>query len=151
MLKDEYQRLIKLFHDGGDGKSINLDDVFSQSVEFLQHLKNQIEKGTPEEKKEAMAMMADMYNQMMAETKKITERSGVSEEQLLAYAENPANFTPEQWRQIEESKRKISEAGVDLSQALQELTKSIPPSSKEKASEDEKKGKKSKKSQWMRT
>lgn len=150
MLKDEYQRLIKLFHDGGDGKSINLDEVFSQSVEFFQHLKDQIEKGNPEEKKEAMAMMADMYNQMMAETKKITERSGFSEEQLLAYADNPANFTPEQWRQIEESKRKISEAGSDLTKALQEVTKGAPVS-KEKAPEEEKKGKKSKKSQWMRS
>jgi hypothetical protein len=148
MLKDEYNRLIKLFHDGGDGKSINLDEVFSQSIEFFQHLKNQIEKGTDEEKKEAMTMMADMYNQMMAETKKITERSGFSEEQLLAYAENPSNFTPEQWRQIEESKQKISEAGTDLSKALQELTKGAPPSP---GAKDEKKGKKSKKSQWMRS
>ena len=96
MLKDEYQRLMNLFHDGAEGKPINLQDVFSQSLEFFQHLKEQIEKGGPEEKKEAMKMMGEMYQQMIAETKKITEKAGVSEEQLLAYSENPANFSTEQ-------------------------------------------------------
>jgi hypothetical protein len=149
MLKDEYDRLLKLFHEGGEGKSINLGDVFSQSLEFFQHLKAQIENGTPEEKKEAMAMMSEMYKQLMQETQQITQRSGLSEDQLVAFADNPSNFTPEQWAQIQESKQKIFEAGQDLTHVIQELSKA-PPSSKK----DEKKGgpgKKSKKSGWMKS
>jgi hypothetical protein len=148
MLKDEYHRLIKLFHEGAEGKSINLAEVFSQSLEFFKHLQAQMEQGSPEEKKEAMAMMSEMYNQMMVETKKITERSGLSEEQLLAYAENPANFTSDQWQQIQESKQQISEAGKDLSKVLQDLAKITPPTQEEKKDTG---GKKSKKSQWMRS
>jgi hypothetical protein len=148
MLKDDYNRLIKLFHDGAEGKSISLDEVFAQSLEFFNHLKVQIEKGTPDEKKEAMSMMSEMYNQMMSETKRITQRSGLSEEQLLAYAENPANFSAEQWRQIQDSKQRISEAGKDLTKIIQGLTKGMPAPSSEK---EEKKGKKSKKSRWMRS
>jgi hypothetical protein len=152
MLKDEYNRLIKLFHEGTEGRAVNLNEVFTHSLEFFQHLKVQIEEGGPEEKKEAMAMMAEMYNQMMLETKKITERSGLSEEQLLAYAENPANFTSEQWQQIQESKSKISEAGQDLTKVLKDLNKGVPfpgtPSKEEKKGAG---GKKSKKSQWMRS
>jgi hypothetical protein len=93
-------------------------------------------------------MMAEMYKQMIAETKKITERSGLSEEQLMSYAENPSNFTPEQWKQIQESRQKISEAGQDLSKVIQELSKGGPIASP--PAKEEKKGKKSKKSQWMR-
>lgn len=136
MLKDEFQRLIRLFQDGAEGKSVNLAEVFSQSIEFFQHLKVQIEKGTPDERKEAMQMMAELYNQMMAETKKITERSGVSEEQLVAFAENPANFSPEQWKQIQESKQKISQAGQELSKVMQQLAKGETP-----PKPDDKKGK----------
>jgi len=147
MLKDEYNQLIKLFHDGAEGKTINLDEVFAQSLTFFNHLKAQVEKGSPEEKKEAVSMMSEMYNQMIAETKKITERSGVPEDQLLAYAENPSNFTPEQWQQIQQSKQKIAEAGKDLMKAFQNLAKGASPS----AETEEKKGKKSKKSQWMRS
>lgn len=146
MLKDEFQRLIRIFQDGAEGKPVNLAEVFSQSIEFFQHLKGQIEKGTPEERKEAMQMMAELYNQMMAETKKITERSGVSEEQLLSFAENPNNFSPEQWKQIQESKQKIAQAGQELSKVMQQLAKGETPTKS-----DDKKGKKPKKSQWMRS
>jgi len=152
MLKDEFNRLMQIFHEGAEGKQINLDEVFRQSIEFFQHLKVQIEKGTPEEKKEAMMMMSQMYTRMMEETKKITERSGLSEEQLLNYAENPSNFTPEQWRQIQESKERISEAGKNLAQVIQDLAKGKPPG---EPSEEDKKGpasgKKPKRSQWMRS
>ncbi len=148
MLKDEFNRLIKLFQEGAEGKQINLEEVFGQSLEFFQHLKAQMETGNPEEKKEAMTMMAEMYKQMIAETKKITERSGLSEEQLMSYAENPSNFTPEQWKQIQESRQKISEAGQDLSKVIQELSKGGPIASP--PAKEEKKGKKSKKSQWLR-
>src|ERR1700722_366567 len=100
MLKDEYNHLIQLFRDGAEGKTINLAEVFSQSLEFFKQLKEQMEEGGPQEKKEAMTMMTELYQQMMAETKKIAEKSGFSEEQLMAYAENPANFSAEQWKQI---------------------------------------------------
>ena len=55
--------------------------------------------------------MAELYNQMTAETKHITERSGLSEEQLVSFAENPGNFSPEQWRAIQESRQRITKAG----------------------------------------
>jgi hypothetical protein len=152
MLKDEYNRLIQLFRDGAEGKPINLAEVFSQSLEFFQHLKEQMQEGGPEEKKEAMAMMTELYQQMMTETRKITEKSGLTEEQLMAYAENPANFSADQWRQIQDSKQKIAQAGQDLSKVVQHLTQGAPPPGKE-GDKDHKdhKGKKGKKSQWMRS
>lgn len=151
MLKDEYERLLKLFHEGAEGKSINLGEVFSQSVEFFQHLKSQIEKGTPEEKNEAMAMMGEMYNQMMKETQKITQRSGLSEDQLVSFAENSSNFTPEQWQQIQESKQKIFEAGQDLTKVIQGLAEQAPLTSQKEEKKGGGGGKKSKKSGWMKS
>lgn len=149
MLKDEFQRLMKLFHEGAEGKPVNLEEVFRSSLEFFEHLKGQIEKGSPEEKKEAMLMMQEMYNQMILETKHISQRSGVSEEQLVAFAENPSNFTPEQWRSIQESKEKIAHAGHELAKVIQNLTK--PPSPPSKEEKKPSSGKKTKKSQWMRS
>ncbi len=149
MLKDEYERLLKLFQEGAEGKSINLGDVFGQSLTFFQQLKAQIEKGTSEEKKEAMAMMSEMYQQMMLETQKITKRSGLSEEQLVDYAENPANFTPEQWKAIQESKEKILHAGEDLAKTLGKRGRD-QPEEKEQGSKQPK-DKKGKKSSWMKS
>lgn len=148
MLKDEFSRLMKLFHEGADGKNLNLEEVFALSLDFFKDLKTQMEKGTPEEKQEAMAMMAQLYTQIMAESKKITERSGLSEDQLLNFAENPANFSPEQWKAIQESKRKISQAGLELAKAIEKSTKPPTPEEKDKKPSH---GKVPKKSKWMRS
>lgn len=143
MLKDDFDRLLKLFHEGAEGKLPDLEEVFSQSLEFFNHLKTQIEKGTPEEKQEAIKMMGELYSQMMIATKQITEKSGLSEEQLLSYADNPSNFTPEQWTAIQESRQQISKAGEDLAKVVEDMSK--------RPSSPGKEGKKSKKSQWMRS
>ena len=152
MLRDEFDRLVKLFEEGVEGKPINLNDIFSQSLQFFEHLKVQIASGTSDEKKEAMEMMTQLYTHMMEETKKISERSGLSEEQLIAYADNPANFTPDQWRAIQESKDKISRAGSDLAKVIYEQGPLKAPVEQGK---DTKKppggGKKHKRSQWMRS
>jgi hypothetical protein len=145
MIKDEFNRLIKLFHEAAEGKIINLEEVFGQCLAFFERLREQIAKGSIEEKKEAIAAMAEMYTKMMEETKKISEQSGMSEEQLLSFAENPANFSPEQWQKIQESRDKIYKAGQNLAKTIQEHGAAPQPQ------KEEKKGKKSKKSQWMRS
>ncbi len=152
MLRDDFNQLLKLFQEGAEGKLPNLEEVFSQSLEFFKHLKEQMQKGTPEEKQEAIKMMGELYTQMMAQTKKITEKSGLTEDQLLNFAENPANFTPEQWKAIQDSKQKISEASQDLSKVIEGLAKKEGSSA-----DDDKKGKKGHggkhpgKSDWMRS
>ncbi len=132
-LRDEFNRLIKLFHEGAEGKKpVNLEEIFRSSLEFFEHLKAQIQTGTPDEKKEALMMMAELYNQMTAETKHITERSGLSEEQLVSFAENPGNFSPEQWRAIQESRQRITKAGQDLAKVIQMISQAGPSPEKPK-------------------
>jgi hypothetical protein len=111
---------------------------------FFEHLREQMAKGSIEEKKDAIAMMTEMYAKMAQETRKICERSGMSEEQLLNFAENPANFSAEQWLKIQESRDKIYRAGQDLAKVIQEqgTTKTLP---------SEEKSKKPKKSDWLRS
>jgi hypothetical protein len=147
MIKDEFNRLTKLFHEAAEGKTINLEEVFSQSLAFFEHLREQIAKGSDEERREAIAMMAEMYTRMMEDTKKICERSGMSEEQLLSFAENPSNFSPEQWQKIQESRDKIYKAGQNLARTIQDKG----AGSKPQKEEQKEKSKKPKKSQWMRS
>lgn len=148
MLKDEFERLKTLFHEAAEGKPVNLEEVFAHSLHLFEEMKEQIATGSPEDRVAAMQMMGELYKQMMAETKRITETSGVSEEQLVSFAENPANFTPEQWSTIQASKEQIAKAGKDLAKTLEGVNK--PP----KTPNDKKpehKGPKSDKSKWIRS
>jgi hypothetical protein len=92
-------------------------------------------------------MMKELYEQMQEHTKIMSQRSGLSEEKLIADSENPANFTPEQWRKMQESRIQLAKAGEDLVKLLQVEEKPSPESIKPKA--EKKKG--PKKSKWMRS
>lgn len=118
MLKDEFNRLSQLFHGAAEGKEVNLEEVFKESLQFFEHLKEQIATGTSEDKMQAIQMMTQMYQQMMAETKRITEKSGMSEEQLAAFAENPANFSKQQWDSLQASRQQIQDVGQDIAKVI---------------------------------
>ncbi len=148
MLKDEFEQLMALFHQAAEGKPVNLEEVFQHSLRMFEEMKEQIATGSPEDKIEAMRMMSEMYKQMITASKKITEASGLSEEQLSAFAENPANFSPEQWQSIQASKEQISKAGKDLVKKLQDVNKASKDPEKKI---DDKGPPKGGKSGWIRS
>jgi len=156
MLRDEFNRLIALFHEAAEGKTLHLEEVFQQSLAFFEHLKEQVATGSEEDRQEAMKMMAELHTQMTSASQKIVERSGMTEEQLIAYSENPVNFSKEQWESIQASREQVARAGHDLAKTVESSSgKGAPPSqpgSKGKPGgakrSTERKGKKS---QWMRS
>ncbi len=147
MLKDEFIRVMQLFHDAAEGEKINLEEVFQQSFQLFEHIKDQIATGTPDEKREALRMMSEMYTQMIKDSKRIAESSGMTEEQLLSFADNPSNFTPEQWNAMQSSKERIRAAGEELSASLEKTGIEKKPAPQGKKPKD----KKTKKSEWMRS
>lgn len=144
-LKEECQQLSELFRRAAEGQSIDLQQVFTQSLQFFERLKVELKEEDPQKRQEAMAMLMEIYQHMIKDTKLICETSGMSEEQIVSFAENPTNFSPEQWASIQESREKISNAGQDLAKALEQLS----PSQEEKKLHDP--IKKFKKSDWMRS
>lgn len=164
MIKDEFNRLMKLFHQGTEGKQINLQELFSESMAFFEKLKEEFAQGTPEDRRDALKMMAEMHKEVIAESQKIIKNSGMSEEQLFAFAENPSNFTPEQWQEFQKSKSQIHAAGMELVESVKKLV--LPPEKhdhklhsvqpiQEEPSDDASKKKKPKKSPgktgWLKT
>ncbi|MGB7129039.1 MAG: hypothetical protein WBD50_08145 [Candidatus Rhabdochlamydia sp.] len=144
-LKEECKQLSDLFHRAAEGQSIDLQQVFAQSLQFFERLKVELKEEDPQRRQEAMAMLMEIYQHMIKDTKLICETSGMTEEQLVSFAENPTNFSPEQWASIQESREKISHAGQDLAKALEQL--SFPQGEKKPHDPT----KKIKKSDWMRS
>lgn len=148
-----------MFSLAAEGKIIDLQEIFAQSMEFFEKLKTQLQTGSPEEKKEAVALMGEMYSKMMGEVKKISEKTGLTEEQLMTFAENPNNFTQDQWKVIKEAKDKISKTGVDLARIINaDRTAELPSSAVKKEGVSggrelpkKKPSSKTKKSGWIRS
>lgn len=158
MLQEEFSRLIYMYQLAAEGKSGSVHELFQKSLEFIEHLKQELVKGDEEEKEAAIRMMRELYECMKAHTQLMCKQAGISEEQLIANSENPSNFTPEQWRNMQESKERLANAGkelVKIYQTQKTLEKALPNPeslmSKPSPEKKEKKGKKTKKSDWMRS
>lgn len=150
LIQEEFSRLIYLYQQAAEGKNVTVQDVFQKSLEFIEHLKEVIRKGDEEDRKAAIRMMNELFEHMQNHTKILCEKTGVTEEELMAKSEDPANFTPEQWRMMQEDKAKLAQSGKQLAELLQKpgaQTKADIPSPEKK----EKKAKKPKKSHWMRS
>ncbi|HEY2810734.1 MAG TPA: hypothetical protein VGJ00_05045 [Rhabdochlamydiaceae bacterium] len=155
MLKDEFEKLMALFREGAEGKPTDLNKVFEESMQFFAHLKKEFEEGTPEERQEVVKMMTSMHSRVMDESKRILKNSGMSEEQLMTFSENPSNYTPEQWKEFQDSKSEIHKAGMDLMKVVKKLFP-VPEHKDHAVQEIKEKGPKKikstgKKTGWMRT
>jgi hypothetical protein len=121
--------------------------LFKEAVTFFEHLNEQLKNGSYDEKHEALVMMNDLHKEMQTQTQRICQQTGLTEQQLTAYADNPDNFTPEQWRSLEETKQKMAKASA--------LTQPPSPLSRKGATPAKPKGslarKKPKRSDWLRS
>lgn len=157
MVQEEFSRLIYLYQQAAEGKGASVQEIFQKSLEFIERLKELLVTGDEEDRLAASRMMKELAKHMTAHMKIMSERAGISEEQMLANSENPANFTPEQWKKMQESKKKLAAAGKELVNILAEKTPSKKgatdtESVSTKASEKKAHKKKSiKKSHWMRS
>jgi hypothetical protein len=159
-LQEEFSRLIYLYQEAAEGKQGNIEEVFRKSTEFVDHLKQTIRDGDAEDRKAALRMMKELLTQMDKQTKIICKKAGMTEEELVQRAANPANFVPEQWRSMQEARERLAKSGRELSGIIEESgvgkkeshrMDSAPEEPQESGEPPKIKGKKPKKSGWLRS
>lgn len=111
-MADEFERIMEFFNLSPEEKETRLHEVFEDSVEYFERFKHIMVHGTPEEKKKAVERVMIMKKKIEEETKRVCEKTGLTEEQLAQFSTDPKNFSPEQWEAIEGAKKKL-EKGVD--------------------------------------
>lgn len=143
MLKDEFDKLLALFEKGSKGKSVDMNEVLEQSLLFFDDLQKEFQTASPEDRESILAMMNKMYEKIQAESQRITEKTGMTEDQLIAYSDNPKNFSADQWFKIQETKKKMMKTGRSINKILQPK--------EEKAHPPKKSISKIKKKNWIRS
>ncbi|MCY3974092.1 MAG: hypothetical protein OXF02_00895 [Simkaniaceae bacterium] len=108
----EFERIMEFFTLSPEKKEEKLQEVFEDSVEYFERFKHVMANGTPEEKKQAIDHVMLMKKRIEEETKQICAKTGMTEEQLAQFSNDPNNFSPDQWETIRSAKEKL-ESGVD--------------------------------------
>ncbi|WP_420422059.1 hypothetical protein [Simkania sp.] len=116
----EYERIMEFFNLSPEEKEERLQEVFEDSVEYFERFKHIMINGSPEEKKQAVERVMNMKKRIEEETKKICEKTGMTEEQLAQFSNDPKNFSPGQWEAIESAKKKLDKGVGDIKKAAAE-------------------------------
>lgn len=145
-IRKQFNKLYRHFSEQGKGTKVNFEQMMADTMEFFEQVQLELQEGSPEEKKELLEMMEKMYQKLNEESERISEEAGMSEEELMAYSENPDNFTPMQWMLLEHTKKSMKKSGRQITRLLSGEKKA--PSTK---AAPKKKGKRAKKSTWMRS
>lgn len=131
MIKDEYHKLLKLIDESEDLKNINLENILKEAVLFFDELRKTYPAASKEERQEIVRMMTHLHSKMQDISKKIAQSTNMTEEELMAYTENPSNFTGEQWASVQETRRKLYDSAHKFSQALEAEKKAKAPEDKD--------------------
>ena len=131
MFKEEYEKLLALLEEGIDLEKMNLEDVLKEAVLFFEELRKEFPNAPKEEREEMIQMMTHLHAKLQEVSKKTAEASGMTEDELSVFAENPSNFTPEQWREVQTTKRKLYDSARKFSSTLEEKKKKEGESPKE--------------------
>lgn len=116
-MSEEYRKIQEFFSMNAQEKSKHLKEILEKSIEFFQKFQRVLAEGSPEEKKAMMDEMESFRKQVMSQTESLAKSVGVSQEDLEKYAENPSNFTTEQWEALQSAKKKIKEQYQEISYA----------------------------------
>jgi len=117
-MEDEFKKILNFFEMSTEDKADKLDAVFEETSVFLERFKHVFETGTPEEKKAMIEKVMELQTRLKGEMTKLTETSGLTEEQIMQFAMNPENFKEGQWDAIERSRKKIEGQAQDIAKTI---------------------------------
>lgn len=117
VMSEEYRKIQEFFAMNAQEKSKHLKEILERSIEFFQKFQHVLAEGSPEEKKAMIDEMESFRKQVVAQTESLAKSVGISQEDLEKYAENPSNFTTEQWEALQSAKKKIQEQYKEISHA----------------------------------
>ncbi|MCP5492517.1 MAG: hypothetical protein H7A40_05690 [Chlamydiales bacterium] len=147
MAQDEFDRLMEFFKLTPKERADRFEEVFANSADFFEKLNYILKNGSPEERKKMIEELQQLQSVVQEETHKLVESTGLSEEELKSFAEDPSNFTPEHWEMIQNARHSIQ---TDASEASKMLN-FRPESPKPPSGEPKKKPKGPGKSGWVKS
>lgn len=120
MIKKEYERLLNLLEQG---ERVKLEEILQEAVVFFETLRKEFPTAEKEAREEMVQMMTTLHTRLREVAKTTAESSGMTEEELSAFAENPSNFSPEQWQLVQKTRRELYDSARKFSSIMTDRPK----------------------------
>lgn len=101
--------------------NVDLPTLLAEVVTLFEHLKAALPKTNPKERTDIVEKMSQLHTFLLKESKRLSSQTGISEEQMLRFAENPDNFTKEQWNLLEKVKTVMGSQTNEIKKVMEEF------------------------------
>ncbi|PCI77503.1 hypothetical protein COB21_03040 [Candidatus Aerophobetes bacterium] len=108
----EFEKIMEFFSLSPKERDVKLKDVFEESIEYFERFRHVMVNGSSEEKQQALEEIGRLKDKVQDESKKIQEKTGMSDEDLKQFVQDPKHFQQGQWDALQDAKGKIAD-GVE--------------------------------------
>lgn len=122
-MEDEFDRIIQFFDLDEEERESKLTEIFEDSLECFDRFQHVMLHGTPEQKKKAVEKVMILKSKVEKETRNICAKTGLTPDQLAAYAEDPENFPLDQQEIIKNAKDKLNSSLQKTKKIVQEKSR----------------------------
>ncbi len=114
----EFERILEFFTLSPEERESRFLDIFEDAVEYFERFRHIMKTGEPKEKKKALEKMLMMKKALEEETQRVIQKTGLSEEQLARFANDPKNFSSEQWEVIRNTQKRLNSGVLDIKKSI---------------------------------
>lgn len=116
--KEEYRKILQFLKRIHDKEPVDLKEMLKTYLQLFILIRDSMENGSDQQKEESLWILGEFYQLVMEESKKLKSNTGLSEQEILSVGNNPNFFTPEQWKAIEETRKKMNSMGMELTDLI---------------------------------
>lgn len=95
-----------------------LGDLVKQAVGFCEKITEILKTANPETKENLSKEMNDLKAFLAVETKRLSKKMGLTEDELVRHNENPENFSKDQWVAMQGIKKSFAKRTKDMRQMI---------------------------------
>jgi hypothetical protein len=106
-LEQDLPKIFEFFEMEPEEKALNFQSTVANAIRFSEKLQEVYKNGSQEEKEQIHDILDEMREKISQETKKLYESLGLTEEELVAYIDNPDNFSAEEWALLQDANKKL--------------------------------------------
>ncbi len=106
-MDDKTKKLKELFENFDSVSAESMQEIVGESIKSFEKIISKLNSPNEEERKKALEDAAELRDILEEQAKKALEKSGLDKKAVDKFINNPDNFTPEEWRALQEAKKEI--------------------------------------------
>ena len=147
---EEFDKLMSFFQLSAEERLSRFSEVLSSTVAFFETFREVMQKGSTDEKSDMLRKALELQKVMQSETEEMCDTTGITEEDLKAFALDPSNFSKEQWSEMQATQNELDKQVEAISDAVK-FSPSTSPQEPESAQKPKPKRRRAPHEKWTKS